>query len=147
MNFVKTYASVTDAGFITLGVFYDLYMLKRDYFVAIVGTAQWSLKLASWLIDVNYILVPDNNCDKKFKGTDHVVFIPPCSNMPQTTVAHPSGRDKDDRWRLKIQSTDNTCRLMTLLSVNTGYGMFQNNFKNTHTYTAMYCFPPTWRRP
>ena len=72
MNFVKTYASVTDAGFIKLGVFYDLYMLKRDYFVAIVGTAQWSLKLASWLIDVNYILVPDNNCDQKFKGTDHL---------------------------------------------------------------------------
>ena len=28
-------------------IFYDLYMLKRDNFVAIVGTAQWSLKLAS----------------------------------------------------------------------------------------------------
>ena len=75
MNFVKTYASVTDTGFIKLCVFYDLCMLKRDYFVAIVGTAQWSLKLASWLMDVNYILIPDNNCDQKFKGTDHFVFI------------------------------------------------------------------------
>ena len=28
-------------------IFYDLYMLKRDNFVAIVGTARWSLKLAS----------------------------------------------------------------------------------------------------
>ena len=57
-------------------------------------------------------------------------------------------RDEDDRWRLKTQSTDNTCQLgIILLSVNTGYGMFQNNFENTHTYTAMYCFSPTWWHP
>ena len=63
---------------------------------------------------------------------------PPCSNMPQTTVAHPSDRDEDDRWRLKIQSTDNynTCQLgMSLLLVNTRYGICFKIILKTYTHT------------
>ena len=82
-----------------LDVFYDVYMLKRVYFVAIAGTAHWSLISALWSIVDNYIPVPYNNCDHKFKGTDRkfqFVFIRHVQKCYSATVSHLFDRDDED---------------------------------------------------
>ena len=98
-------------------------------------------------MDVNYILIPDNNCDQKFKGTDRFVFIRlvrTCLRQPWRTLPAAT-RTIDGAWRFSRPT-------ITIL-VNLGWVccrwtpdmvyMLQNNFENIHTYTAMYCFSPS----
>ena len=127
------------------GYIHDIYLFKRAYFVVIVGSGAVTIDtcLVVNRLDVHYILVPDNKCDQKFKGTDHFVFIRLVQTCYTETVAHPSGRDEDDRWRLEIQSTDNTRARMTVVIEYRTWYVLKIILKHAHTYLAMYNFSPS----
>ena len=98
------------------------------------------------VVNRRQLLIPDNNCDQKFKGTDHFVFIRlvrTCLRQPRRTLPAAT-RTIDGAWRFSRPT-------ITLLSTWDEFVvgehriryMLQNNFENIHTYTTMYCFSPS----